>query len=263
MFKETKKIAWAGGLALLVLIIVSALMFSPSKNKAVKVNIPIDKDSYIVSDGEYIFFNNPDGDVMMMHAFETTPELFMHGWKVLSVSDNNMVMRQDKETVGVFDRQEKGILETYEIKSDTVYCTEGAVYYKDTKTKLIMQIDRKTKEEVVFLTSPVNDFTISGDILIVALAEKGKGMAMFDYKAGTAASYALEKTVSKVCYANNMIAYTEKSGKVRRLNLGNANDIKVKKVKSDGLCFAKGVYFYIDKKWGGYKLCINDSDAFR
>ncbi len=264
MLKETKKIVWLGGLALLVLVIISAFTFSPvKKEKGPNVNIPVDKNTNIVTDGEYIFFNSPEGDVMIMHAFDTTPEVWVKGWKVLSASDETLVLKQNDESITVFDRAEKGVKETYDVKTDTAYCTKGAVYYKDSTTKMIMQIDRETKEEVVFLNSPVNDFLIYGDQLFVAQEEEGKGIAMFDYGTGTAALYAPEKTVKKLSFSNNMIVYTDTKDNVRRMNLNNGNDIKVKNVKPESLCFSKGVYFYVDKKWGKYKLGINDADAFR
>lgn len=266
MLKETKKIVWLGGLALLVLVIIAIFTFSPSsKANTPKLDVTVDKNTNIVTDGEYIFFNNPDGDVMMMHAFETTPELWIEGdWKVLSVSENNMVFKQNEDTIAVFNREEKGLEETYAVKTDIAYCTKGAVYYRDMETGCIRQIDRKTKEDVVFLGISVNDFQVVGDKLIVAQGGDKKGIALFDYSAGGASLYLPEQVAKTVSFSDNMIAYTDKKDKVRRLNLGNGNDISVKKVKADSMCFSKGVYFYVEKKlFGGYKLGINDSDAFR
>ncbi len=263
MLKETKKIVWFGGLALLVLVIISIFTFAPKKEKAPEVNIAVDKNTNIVTDGEYIFFNNSDGDVMTMHAFDTTAEIWVEGRKVLSVSDDNLVVKNNDGKVEVFSRIEKGIDETYDIKSDTVYCTSGAIYYLDNKTGYIMQIDRKTKEEVVFLAAAANDFLVFGNRLIIALEEKGKGIAVFDYDTGNAMQYALEKTVEKLAFADHMIVYADTKGVVRKLNLNSGNEVVVKNVETDGLCFSKGVYFYVDRVWGKYKLGINDTDAFR
>lgn len=263
MLKETKKIVWLGALALLVLVIIAVFTLSPSnKEKKQEVNIPVDKDSEIVSCGEYIYFNSPEGDIMKMNAFETTPELLISGWKVMSVSEKNMVLRQNENSIAVFSVEELGIEEVYDVKTDTAYCTDGAVYYKNMDTNCIMQIDRETKEEIVFLNTPVNDFLIHENQLIAALEGKGKGMAMYDFAAGSATLYASEKTVTDISYSSNMIVYTVSGKSVRRLNLNNGNDIAVKNVETDSLCFCKGVYFYVEKAKGGYRLGINDEDAF-
>ena len=266
MLKETKKIVWVGGLALLVLVIIATFTFSSSSEvKTPKLNIPVAKNTNVVTDGEYIFFNNPDGDVMRMHAFDATPELWIEGdWKVLSVSENNIVFKQDEETIAVFNKEEKGIEETYAIKTDTAYCTKGAVYYKHPETSCIMQIDRITKEDVVFLGVPVNDFYVVGDILVVAQNGDKKGIALFDYSTGAASLYLLDTVVKKVCYSDGVIVYADKKDNVRRLTIGNSEDKELKGVKKDGLCFSKGVYFYVEKKpFGGYKLGANYIDEFR
>lgn len=266
MLKETKKIVWIGGLALLVLVIIAAFTFSPSSEKqdTPKVNIPIDKNSNIVTDGEYIFFNSPEGEVMVMHAFDTTAETWIDGeWKVLSVSEKNLILQKDDKSITVFNREEKGIEETYNVKTDTAYCTEGAVYYKDPKTDCIMQIDRETKEEVVFLNNPVNDFLVFGEKLIVAQGGKNKGLALFDYSTGEAKLYMPDQVIKTVTFSDNMIVYTDAKGNPRRLNLYNGNDTKIEDVKSEGLCFSKGIYFYIEKAKDGYKLGLNNRDEYR
>ncbi len=260
MLKETKKIVWLGALALLVIAIIAVV--SLNKGEKQEVNIPVDKDTEIVSCGEYIYFNSPEGDLMRMNAFETTPELFIRGWKVMSVSEKNMVLRQNEDSIAVFNVEERGIEEVYDVKTDTAYCTEGAVYYKNMDTNCIMQIDRETGEEIVFLNTPVSDFLVYEDKLLVAPEGKGKGIAMYDFAAGSATLYASEKTVTDISFSSNMIVYTVSGKRVRRLNLYNDNDILVRDVGVDSLCFCRGVYFYVEKTKGGYKLGINDEDAF-
>lgn len=263
MLKETKKIVWFGGIALLVILIISVFTFAPKKEKAAEVNIAVDKNTNIVTDGEYIFFNNSDGDVMTMHAFDTTAEIWVEDRKVLSVSNDNIVLKNKEGLVEVFSREEKGIEETYDIDSDTIYCTSGAIYYVDNETRCIMQIDRKTKEEVRFLDTAVNDMLIFGNRLIIAPEEKGKGIVVFDYDSGNAMQFALEKTVEKLAFADHMVVYADTKDVVRKLNLNSGSEVVVKNVETDGLCFSKGVYFYVDRVWGKYKLGINDTDAFR
>lgn len=263
MLKETKKIVWFGGIALLVIVIISIFTFGPKKEKATEVNIPVDKNTNIVTDGEYIFFNNPDGDVMTMHAFDTAAEVWVEDRKVISVSNDNLVVKNTEGLVEVFSRIEKGIDETYDIDSDTIYCTSGAIYYVDKETRCIMQIDRKTKEEVRFLDTAVNDMLIFGNRLIVAPEEKGKGIIVFDYDSGSAMQHAFERTVKKLAFADHMVVYADTKDVVRKLNLNSGSEVVVNKVETDGLCFSKGVYFYVDRVWGKYKLGINDTDAFR
>lgn len=263
MLKETKKIVWFGGLALLMILIISVFTFAPKKEKATEVNIAVDKNTNIVTDGEYIFFNNSDGDVMAMHAFDTTAEIWVEDRKVLSVSNDNIVLKNKEGLVEVFSRIEKGIEETYDIDSDAVYCTSGAIYYIDNETRYIMQIDRKTKEEVLFLDTAVNDILVFGNRLIIAPEEKGKGIVVFDYDSGNAMQLALEKTVEKLAFSDHMVVYADTKDVVRKLNLNSGSEVVVKNVETDGLCFSKGVYFYVDRVWGKYKLGINDTDAFR
>ena len=86
---------------------------------------------------------------------------------------------------------------------------------------------------------------------------------MFDYSAGTAAMYMPGKNIKKLAVADNLIAYTASKGKVRRYIPSNGDDVKVKKVKADGLCLSKGIYFYVEKTFGGYKLGMNTKDEFR
>lgn len=263
MLKDNKKIILIGALALLVLIIISVFALAPFDTAGDTVNIPIDKNSNIVTDGEYIFFNSPEGNVMVMHAFETTPEIWIAGWKVLSVSDTNLVLQKDKETIAVFNREEKGIEETYTVKTDTAYCTAGAVYYKDAKTKHIMQIDRVTKEEVVFLNSPVNDFMIVEDKLIIAQGGDNKGVALFDYSTGAANLYVPDKEIKAVTFLEDMIIYTDAKDEVRKLHTKANYDMAVEDVGTKSLCYSKGVYFYVDKAKGGYRLGTNYTDEFR
>ena len=263
MLKETKKIVWFGGLALLMILIISVFTFAPKKEKATEVNIAVDKNTNIVTDGEYIFFNNSDGDVMTMHAFDATAEIWVEDRKVLSVSNDNIVLKNKEGLVEVFSRIEKGIEETYDIDSDAVYCTSGAIYYIDNETRYIMQIDRKTKEEVLFLDTAVNDILVFGNRLIIAPEEKGKGIVVFDYDSGNAMQLALEKTVEKLAFSDHMVVYADTKDVVRKLNLNSGSEDVVKNVETDGLCFSKGVYFYVDRVWGKYKLGINDTDAFR
>lgn len=266
MFKDNKQIIKMGAFALLVLAIIAICMvyFSNAK-KVEKVDIPIAENSNIESDGEYVFFNSPEGNVMIMNVFETKPQVWVENYELLSVSDKNVIVRNSEESIVVFNREEKGIDEIYNVKTDTAHCTDGAVYYKDEETKRIMQIDRSTKEETVFLDVEVNDFIIVGNKLLVAQGGDSKGILMFDYDSGSAALHVPETKVKALTYSmDNMIVYTTAKNKVRRLNLNNGNDIKVKKVKTESLCFSRGVYFYVEKKlFGGYRLGINDSDAFR
>lgn len=263
--KAIKKNLLYGGIFLAVIALIFFFIMKPAtEEKNDKIDIPIAKDSKIVTDGEYIFFNNPEGDVMFMHAFDTAGAPWGSDWNVAAAGDTHMLFEKDGSWA-IFNREEKDIEETYDVKTDNAQFNDEALFYKDKKTSHIMMIDRKTKEEKAIVPYAVNEFVVSENEIVYVPEGKKTGIVIYDYKSGMVSLFAQDRTAKGINYIENQIIFSDadKKGQVFNINRSAGIETEIENVKTTNFCFSKGIYFYTEKSKGEYKLAFNNKYEHR
>ena len=263
--KAIKKNLLYGGILLAVIALVFFFILKPAPAEdSEKIDVTIAQESKIVTDGEYIFFNNPEGDVMFMHAFDTTATPWGPDWNVVAAGETHMLFEKDGAWA-IFNKEEKGIEETYDIKTDNAQFNDEALFYKDKKTNNIMMIDRKTKEESTIVPYGVNEFVVSGNEIVYVPEGKKTGIVIYDYKSGMVSIFAQDRTAKGINYIENQLIFSDadKKGQVFNINKSASIETKIENVKTTNFCFSKGIYFYTKKSKGEYKLVFNNKDEYR
>ncbi len=253
--------------SMLFALIALILVFKPNfaLPKKTTFNIDIAKNSVVVTDGEYVYYTSPEGNIMKMHAFDKEGELYIERRTIMALGDKHFAVKEENG-FSVFNFEEKGIEKTYNIKTDNVDIQDGIVYYKHPETKQIMKIDMATDEESVALGYEVEKFVVTDEGYTFAPAGKKKGIAFVSFDGSKANLYAQNVTVSNFILDENLLFYCDGDNKdcLNYLNLSTGLTFAEKKIKNKRVCVAKGVYFS-PKKGGKSKdiLVVDDSNAYR
>ncbi|MBQ8540254.1 MAG: DUF5050 domain-containing protein [Clostridia bacterium] len=225
----------------------------------------IKKDSAIVTDGEYVFYTNTDGNIIRMHAFDTEGKVFYENKTIMAMGETHF-LAQTEEGFDLLSLEETGMERSYNIKTDNAEVMGDYIYYKHPETNHIMKINFKTGEESVALGMEVKKFSVYEDgFFFIPVGEK-KGIVQVSFDGSTAKLYAQNITVTDFAtkYYDLIYSDADNDNCVTYLNIVSGHTEVMQKVKSDKICFAKGVIFW--KKSGGLgydKLMINDENAYR
>lgn len=206
----------------------------------------IDKNSAIYDDGGLVYYTSK-GNIMCVDPYDAkNPSVWVEDKKLLAVN-GEYILAFDESEVYVFNKQEKGIEESYSIKTNNAQVTEDALYYLDKKTSNIMKIDRQTREETVFLPYEVKKFAIRDNVFYYIPEGKGKGIIGYDLSGVSAVLYAQNKTVGDFYVTGDKLMYYFNSGskQLNYIRLMDNLDGEVKGKKYSGVAACSGAFFYV------------------
>ena len=245
-----------------VLAIVAVLMSTGSFNKVEK-NIETDfvvgsadKDSVLVDDGTYLYYNDKDGNVMRLNPYDVkNPSVWAENKEILDVTKTEILLR-DKDGVYAFNKDE-GIDESYDIKSDNIQVTVDGIYYKN-KDGNVVKIDRETKEETVIISFDTKKFLVYENMLVCTIKDN-PGIIIYDLVTFNVTAQEIETEIEDFYLTGEgMIYYSTKDSKLKYISLVGGQTGVSKFGKTDKYAFCKGAFFEVKKD----KLLVNTEELY-
>lgn len=253
-----------GSIVLLIAALIVGFLVSDGGSEGVAAGA-MKKDSAIVNDGYYVYYTSPEGHVMCVDPYDTTPYVWVKNRSVLAVNETHILLSSE-DAIEVFFKEEKGVVESYNVKTQNAYITDEYIYYIAEDTGYIMTINRMTKEESVLIPQEVKMFDVYGTQLMYVPQGKKTGIVAYDMSGKSAMLYAQDKTIADFAVEDDNCLYYSDAGKKNQISKISYNWNKesvIKGKKASNFCFCRGAFFFAEKAKGGvYNLMIDNREAY-
>lgn len=252
-----------GAVAILIVAALLIVMNCCNFNAPKEVELKMSKDSLIVTDGNLIYYNSPDGDIMQFDPYTEKAEAYIEDAKVLSADGEKLLMSVEK-TVVVFDQAEKSISTVYNVDTDQAQLYGTTLYYKDKNTGYIMKLEESSQEATPLFRTAVVKFELHGEEIYLAPLGKKMGIMASNLQGTSVTQYVIDKTIGDFTLADNGWLYYNEANdgyKVSAVNINDSLKTISKDIKSEKVCFCKGAFCRVEKGFLGKRTLVVNLDG--